>query len=101
MYQSLQNSGVLMSCGQVCFVVTLFESALRFLITTGLTTVLRGESELESGGGDGGDGTPRSSGSVRGRNCGGCLSRAVVWRVQRRVVVGGVRVVRVAVEMLP
>eukprot|EP00750_Incisomonas_marina_P013274 INCI17276.2.p1 GENE.INCI17276.2~~INCI17276.2.p1 ORF type:complete len:611 (+),score=87.20 INCI17276.2:290-2122(+) len=47
LFHSLQNHGILMSCGQICYILTLFESALRFLISTGLTCVLRNESELQ------------------------------------------------------
>ena len=36
-----------MSCGQVTYTLTLLESALRFLLTSGLTTVLRDESRLD------------------------------------------------------
>ena len=47
LYHSLQNHGILLSCGQICYILTLFESSLRYLITQGLTTVLRHELELE------------------------------------------------------
>mmetsp|Transcript_29670 Transcript_29670/g.43982 ORF Transcript_29670/g.43982 Transcript_29670/m.43982 type:complete len:574 (+) Transcript_29670:225-1946(+) len=47
LYHGLQNHGILMSCGQICYILTSFESSLRFLLTSGLTTVLRAEAELE------------------------------------------------------